>query len=88
MPRPPALLTAAANSGVVAPPMGACWIGTRQPTSSVNAVANMAEVWQDLGVAGRSIGPDWIQGDARRGEGIPVTDARSLHGAKEHTVEG
>src|SRR5689334_17795899 len=38
MPRPPASATAAASPGVATPPIPACWIGTRQPTSSVKAV--------------------------------------------------
>src|SRR5690348_2376761 len=38
MPRPPASATAAASAGVATPPIPACWIGTRQPTSSVKAV--------------------------------------------------
>lgn len=43
MPRPPALLIATASWGVVTPPIGACWIGTWQPTSWVNAVTNMMQ---------------------------------------------
>jgi len=39
IPRPPAFETAAASSGVEAAPIPACWMGTSQPTSSVNAVA-------------------------------------------------
>ena len=46
MPRPPALLTAMASCGVLAPPRAACWIGTCQPTNSVKAVANMVAVSQ------------------------------------------
>jgi hypothetical protein len=38
---------AVASCGVVAPPMATYWIGTWQPTNSVKAVANMAEVWQN-----------------------------------------
>ena len=41
MPRPPASATAAASAGVATPPIPACWIGTRQPTSSVKAVLSI-----------------------------------------------
>ena len=39
IPRAPASDTAATNSGGEPAPMPACWIGTAQPTSSVNLVA-------------------------------------------------
>lgn len=43
IPSPPALLTAAASSGVpVPPPMTASWMGARQPTNLVNGVPNSA----------------------------------------------
>src|SRR5690348_6915865 len=45
MPKPPALVTAAASAGVaIVLPMPACWIGTAQPTSSVNRVVSMARL--------------------------------------------
>src|SRR6516165_685468 len=44
MPSPPASDTAAASSGVAAPPMPACWIGTEQPTNLVNVVSNIGFV--------------------------------------------
>src|SRR5687768_15367652 len=44
MPSPPAFATAAANRGVAQLPIGACWIGTRHPTSSVNRVVSMADL--------------------------------------------
>ncbi len=39
-PTPPALATATARAGVATEPIGACWIGTEQPTNSVNRVVN------------------------------------------------
>jgi hypothetical protein len=42
IPSAPASDTAAANAGGAAAPMPACWIGTVQPTSSVNLVVIMA----------------------------------------------
>ena len=49
IPSPPAPLTAAASSGVpVPPPMTASWIGTRHPTSLVNAVSNSVVTFATL----------------------------------------
>ena len=42
MPTAPAPATAATSSGVVTPPIGACWSGTLAPSSSVNGVVSMA----------------------------------------------
>src|SRR5262249_4044749 len=40
MPSPPASVTAAVRRGE-APPIGACWMGTEQPTRSVNRVRSI-----------------------------------------------
>src|SRR5215212_5322923 len=41
MPSPPASATAAARRGLAQPPIGACWIGTVQPTRSVKRVLSI-----------------------------------------------
>jgi hypothetical protein len=38
LPTPHASATATASAGLDTEPIGACWIGTRQPTTSVNRV--------------------------------------------------
>src|SRR5947209_13057602 len=57
MPSPPASATAETSSGVATPPIPACWIGTVQPTSSVNAVVSTPALWRDqtVGVRGRVV---------------------------------
>ena len=41
VPTPPASATATASSGLDTDPIGACWMGTSQPTSSVNGVRSI-----------------------------------------------
>src|SRR3954454_2608348 len=66
MPKPPALLTAAARRGLARrEPTPACWMGTVRPTSSVRRVASIAYLLMaQRGTNGREHPGRWHSGAA------------------------